>query len=108
MKTNTLHKDFAKREHCLWLHSQYNARALHKQFPEYTLDTFYRIRRGIMPKYMPKRIYLTFKAFLDYAEFNRQQASALSNINLEIKYSISRKTLYEYDRARLGNCVSRT
>ena len=108
MKPPVIHRDFAKREHCLRLHSQYNARALHKQFPEYTLDTFYRIRRGIMPKYMPKRIYLTFKAFLEYAEFNRQQASALSNINLEIKYSISRKTLYEYDQTRLGNCISRT
>ena len=108
MKPPVIYRDFAKREYCLRLHSQYNARALHKQFPEYSLDTFYRIRKGVMPKYMPKRVYLTFKCFLEYAEFNRQQASALSNINLEIKYSISRKTLYEYDRARLGHCISRT
>jgi len=51
-----------------------------------------------MPKYMPLRVYLTFREFLAYAELNRQQASALSNINLEIKYNISRKTLYEHDR----------
>ena len=108
MNLPALNRDFAKRKHCIWLHGQYNARALHRQFPEYTLDTFYRIRKGVMPKYMPLRVYLTFREFLAYAELNRQQASALSNINLEVKYNISRKTLYEYDRARLGNCISRT
>ena len=106
MNLPALHRDFAKRKHCTWLHGQYNARALHKQFPEYTLDTFYRIRKGVMPKYMPLRVYLTFREFLAYAELKRQQASALCNINLEIKYNISRKKLYEHDRARLGKHTS--
>jgi hypothetical protein len=99
-----LHKDFAKRKHCIWLHGQYNARALHKQFPEYTLDTFYRIRKGIMPKYMPLRVYLTFREFLAYAEYNRQEAYKLKSLNLEVKYKLSEaKVRQEYKSFKENN-----
>ena len=104
MKPPVIYRDFAKREHCIWLHSQYNARALHKQFPEYTLDTFYRIRKGVMPKYMSYRVYITLKSIMSFAEYNRQEAYKLKSLNLEVKYKLSEaKVRQEYKSFKENN-----
>lgn len=88
-----LYEDFAKRELHQWLHQTHNARALAKQFPKYTLDTLYRVRNGIRPKYMPERVYLTLKGILDFSEHHRREASRLKFSNLADKYEISECTV---------------
>lgn len=95
MKTERelLYEDFTKRELHQWLHQTHNAHALAKQFPKYPLNTLYRVRAGIRPKYMPERVYLTLKGIMDFAEYHRREAYRLSNTRLELKYGISREKL---------------
>jgi len=82
-------KDFAKRDIHRGLHDSHNARALHRQFPRYTLDSLYRIRRGEQPKYMRPRTYLTLKLIMEFADYHNQEARKLTSIELQIKYGIS-------------------
>lgn len=89
-------QDFAKRDFHLWLYKTHNAPALAKQFPKYTLCTFHRIRRGIQPKYMPDRVYLTFKGILDYADEHAVEAIKYSSLSLEIKYGLSEEKVRQY------------
>jgi len=88
-----LYDDFAERDFHKWLHQTHNAHALHRQFPEYTLDTLYRVRKGHKAKYMPERVFLTLKGILEFAEHHRREASKLSFYNLAHKYGVSECTI---------------
>lgn len=106
---NLIYKDFAKRDFHLWVYRTHNAHALARQFPKYPLNTLYRVRAGIQPKYMPYRTYMTLKSIMCHADEHKAQARKLTLEDIAVKHKVSVETVRQLNREwSNGNEYDRT